>query len=223
MMMYELYGLPGCGKTTLTNKILSISTKNISYLSQVYFFKENTLFNKIKIYFLSVFSFKQIHFNFLLLNLLIKIGIRKSRIFDCIRLSKLRFQINNYKKHKTDSTIVLEEGFIQYLSAIIHLKSIDFEILKLDKLYESFYKNISHKTFYLKSSSEKCFDNIRKRKLQNRRFDKMPDSLLLKNLKIHVNLFDFMSVKLGSVILEYEIYSSNNDTLWMDKKFGEIL
>lgn len=125
MTFIEFNGLPCCGKSTIVNQLSAeLKAKGIKVLllEDVVFFKKRSTENK-KLQLVSAFfapsCFK---LNFFALKIAIESGISIERMRYAMRLIKLNYQVKRILNKKNGEILLLDEGFIQFITSIPHDK-----------------------------------------------------------------------------------------------------
>lgn len=190
MIILELNGLPGCGKTTIINEIIDNFRKadmNVKSLDEVIKYKQKEIETKITQLICSFFTMKNLKFNFYIIILMFKIGLSLDRVRFSMRLIKLNYQIGRIKKSEKVDLMILDEGYIQFITSIPHNKQ--FNDGKTLRNICQFIEN-EHPDLRLvncKISTEIAINRAQNRSSSSSRFDKLDTNKLSKLMIIKQN------------------------------------
>lgn len=117
MMIYEFYGCPGCGKSTLIKETKDLlDKKGIPYrtFNDIYFGSQNNKLSRVSSHFSSFFNPKQIRTNCSILKFALQTGGVKSTKY-ALRLISLCAKL---EAETGSGLILLDEGIIQFISSL---------------------------------------------------------------------------------------------------------
>ena len=168
-MIYELFGLPGSGKTTLGNNI----EKNLKIKNILEFYRNNLLGKIIFHIFLKFFILnKELREKY---NEITTVLEDKSKYVNNINA---QIKVDLYIKYiifiyfiekKVKKNILIDEGIIHYSIALYAEFNVEFN--KLDKIVEILKINKTKKIFDLKCSKKTALLQIKKRNRQRAALD----------------------------------------------------
>ena len=198
----EFVGLPGCGKSTLARELISTLSKENVIMTYHDFFSKKKLFilSNRTIFTPFIFIYYLFRFNYWTVIKSIWQFARQYPINE-IRFVRVIFLIRLYeniqKKLKIKCIIILDEGFIQFISSIPH----DI-VIKENELLQKLlitWENIVENTLFVdcRLSVEEDIDRIRKRN-KNDRFKRIEnDKILAKLLQIKEYNLDVLTKKIA--------------------------
>lgn len=183
----ELNGLPGSGKSTITNKMIEkLQTMNIKACNFFDLIDSKNKRDKIKLH-IKGFSKTNIKFLFNLFRLsyLIKpVNIRKripqlkTAYMFFVYLTSLEEWAKEY------DYVFLDQGIVQSISSIIHIDEINELIIANQLLKDVLQKKINTYIVNCKISINESKNRIEKRDLRQGRFDSIRGQELLDGLRI---------------------------------------
>ena len=135
MKIIELIGLPGAGKTTLINSVMSNRTFSATIVTRSDLFKSKLPRLWLKQYLLRLLLYVKLHYI-----------TRKSNMMQqntyINRLIKLLVYFSYYEKKKNDYVLLLDEGIIQYITSLEYEHSLPKEILPFAKTLLIHYRPV---------------------------------------------------------------------------------
>lgn len=194
MYIIEFNGLPGCGKSTLCDEIISdFNEKNIISLRDVINYNSSNstknFINLMKI----LFNYKLILFNLAVLKFSLSYGFDFNRLIFAARLIKLNGNLYYYSKKNPNLIAILDEGYIQYITSIPH--TIELNISDdLKKMIKYIRSKHSFKFIHCEIDEETNYLRLFNRDNVARRFDSLSESelsetLMMKYRNIHTIRF----------------------------------
>lgn len=202
----EFNGLPGSGKTTITNFIIEKNMQAVSYQEHMKAFKSKKKSFKKLILIMNYFSLQNLRFSFYATKFLISLnGITKDRLS---RLLNLVYIYNSYKSNGRDIDYYLfvDQGLIQEILSIAHDRHIESES-SLRKLIKELLRNIEilHIVNF-KTCEEVAYERIKKRVATPCRLEYMSENkaksileIQIKNLNLLRNILENEGVSMSYV------------------------
>ena len=197
MQIIEFCGIPGSGKTSLCTDVVQKLTEKghgIFTREDVYFFgSKNTYFNLLKA-FLHPGNLK-IYFNIFIINR--KYSKDFKSIKYALQLIIYYYQLKRISKNSSHNFAILDEGVIQYLSALSSGAEIE-DFKKIKCIIGSFESIFDHwLVIKCEIDPETAVCRIKNRSTNSRRFSKDEDntSLLEKLSNRYVNLNYLLKLK----------------------------
>ena len=199
MFFFEFNGLPGCGKSTIVKKVtkeLNEKGFNIILLEDLINFKKNFFENKIVQLVNAFFNLHCLKFNYFTIKIAFECGISIERIRFAMRLIKLNYQIRRvYKMNdaKGEKILLLDEGFIQFITSIPHNKKIfnDISIKGICQYIVNEYPSIQIVNCLL--PIDETIIRSKNRKSSISRFDNLSSGKLKEQL--HIKLYNIQLVQ----------------------------
>jgi len=186
MNYIELFGLPGAGKTTITNPVIEALREEgfrVAGLSEVYF-RNCCDRNKTKVWFEIITSLKKypVYFQIFLYGL--SVSISASSVKFLLKFIFLVHQIMKTKEEGKYDIVLCEEGIIQHLSSLSYLKQLP-DNKRLDEVMLSITKVINIEAINCVINIEECINRVNSREESSQRFSsKIPGSVLFQALKM---------------------------------------
>lgn len=194
MIILDLNGLPGCGKSTYAGELYEIlNNQNI----ECEFFNKNEYINgnnskqkKIKSYIRLLIPKNFIYIVKLCLKSLKtkKMYQRnmsvKDKIWKWLRVAIINDRVHNIAKKNDDKIVIIDQGIVQdYVDYMLDKKIEENEIIK----YEKIYKDLKDRIIIVNLSIEKniSVSRIHKRNREKYDVDKMPEEELKRFLTIY--------------------------------------
>ncbi|MDX9918122.1 MAG: hypothetical protein RBT15_08925 [Gudongella sp.] len=124
MLICDLNGLPGSGKTTLTNNVVKVlKNENIVVATREDLFNDLYSDNKFLKNIIALLNINQLRVNILI----IKIAIKNKLTLDSMKWTRglilLLYLIYKAKINSCYHILILDEGIVQYLTSIAHDKN----------------------------------------------------------------------------------------------------
>lgn len=201
-VLVDINGLPGCGKTTLVEKVVArLEEANLSVytIEDVYFHGEKTRVSKYVTILRALGSPGSRRANLLAYQLFSCFPFSFSRLAYTLRLIKFHYQLRKVYKSKDCDIIILEEGITQYTASIPHVDRLhDKKVLRslLLSMLSAFQYVVVVNCL---SDVETSLNRISTRGFKNGRFDHMNERERFEGLKIHYEFFEIMRDVLGDV------------------------
>ena len=183
MVIIELTGLPGCGKTTLINSVLNDPKYSGRIITRDGLFSEKVPGTWIRKYFIAFCA------SVLLCKSYFRSDMNNKKLY-FKRLLQLMIYMD-YKVRKTkDSIFILDEGIVQYVSSLAYDKEIEFDS-GLKKLVRRFIKKYDPTVIDCHISVDTAYDRIMGRGKTNDRYyldDKDEVKRLLKIKRDNIDM-----------------------------------
>jgi gluconate kinase len=195
MNIIEFNGLPGCGKSTICNEVLKKFSKDkiISLDDVINLNSENrikNMFNLIKI----LINLKLFGFNIRIIKFSLRFGFDYTRLIFAARLIKFNGNLHYYSKEYPEKIVILEEGYIQYLTSIPH----NFEVVitkELKDIVKYVKANYNLTYIHCEIDDETNYNRLSNRNFTASRFDALSKKELEEILKIkYKNICTFRSL-----------------------------
>jgi len=221
MKVVEFNGPPGCGKTTICNKLISeAKVKNFSVgcLQDVVFRNQKSRFSNYLFLVKSLLSIEDLKFNIAVLRFLGDYRFSRSRLLYAMRLIKLNRKLKLVIKDERFDLLILEEGFIQYISSIPHEEPIlvNENLNRLCRLVYEYYGKHLHVNCSL--SNDENISRLKRRNNMKNRFDKLPINVLqqlLNNKRNNIMILreQFRRCRMIDICTEVDVSENVNSLL----------
>src|SRR5699024_6726391 len=179
----EFNGLPGSGKSTIANSLISeleeLDYKLLTY-AEIFEYKKNNLFLIIKL----LFSIRHVHFLFIWYCII----VLKKSLINIREIKKILHFLNHItllkwaiKKHENIDFIIIDQGNIQNLLSIAHFRQINnTKVLgKLTEKFNEYFNNYMIVNTHV--NVEVTINRITKSKHGTSRYDNL-EKIYLKNI-----------------------------------------
>ena len=185
-MIFEFFGLPGSGKTTLCKSLCE--EDDFSYLPNIGFFDKGKV----------IFTFFSVHFILYFFDSLVLYFLsenKNKKIFFLLISTYIKYQI--ISKYYSDRKYCVDHGIIQTISSMNFYKltseKIVFRIIRrMNKM-----KNV--KTIYVYSNDlHRIYERIIERE-ESKRITSLSKEQAFSVLSIHLDLFDSIAQRLESL------------------------
>lgn len=201
MLIVELNGAPGCGKSTLCNQVLG-ELQSRGYLAgtlqDVVFRKQrNKMTNYIQMLFI-LFSVKRYKLNYAVAKLARDYGLERGRVLFALRFLKFLSKLESTLKDEKFDLLLLDEGIVQYLTSIPHDKEIkqNTHYEKVCEMVQTLYNRVIQVNCHIEFE-----ENVRRAKQRgqvNSRFDHLPEEQLRKALSVKRYNIDLVRKRLAA-------------------------
>lgn len=187
MIVLEFNGLPGSGKTTVSDNLvkkIKENNKNVITLSDVLYNTTLPFYNRYIQLVISLLSWRDFIINLYTIRLFLRFRINKESIIFLTRFIILNHKLGRMIKKNNYDVLILEEGIIQYLTSIPHDKRVcrDKVTKALCLLLKNKFSDIVH--IQCEIDINNCVKRIQSRKNPNNRFDQVEGKKLFKLLKV---------------------------------------
>lgn len=181
MKIVEFNGLPGVGKSTLSDRFIKqLLKKNIliADLKDVVFKNQKNSFENYLYIIKKICSLKSIKFNIAVLRFTKDYKLSKQNVVYALRLIKLYNKLIDIIDEDEFDYIVLDEGILQYVTSIPHDNLIEKNknFYNVCNIIKKNFKDFLYIDCYLKK--DELFSRIRKRNNTINRFDTLPEDQL---------------------------------------------
>lgn len=198
-MIIELFGLPGCGKTTFLKSVLNqVDSSSITILGTDNFLEKSTRKDVV----LGILSWQGLSFIFRAFILLCRYNLlfNKKVIINFLRIPGY-FRFYSSEMNRNNRVIIMDEAIVQsVVTALFNhcvIKQKEFE-----NLISSCIKHFNIKLYYLWCSVEQANENISKRANPSHgRCDRIKD-MNLRNEILYTELCNFNLLKDSSLPVE---------------------
>lgn len=187
MKVIELYGLPGSGKSTLSEELsnrLKGENLRIGYKSNIFAkYKNKKKINKIFTNFLLLFY--DLRLNFYLILFATQYGLfNRERVKRIRLLMLLNYLLSKESKRSYYDILILDEGFVQFITSIPHEQRIsnNSRIIKLTEHISN--KNKQSYLIKCEINIDESLKRISNRSTPSPRFDFLPTKDLRRLLDI---------------------------------------
>ncbi len=232
MIFIEFNGLPGSGKTTIVERLIAELKKEgvrtIS-LEEIIFFRKSSFDTKFRQLIGALFCPSCFRLNYNTFNLIIESGISMERIKYAMRLIKLNYQIKRVINTESFDLLLLDEGFVQFVTSIPHNKTFikEISVSKVCRYIMDTYSDIQIINCILpiemtisrsknRKSSISRFDNLNPTELERQLGIKSHNievmrKLIPKKCQLEVNLSEDID-KNVNWLKDYILYVCNHPT-----------
>ena len=198
MKIIEFCGLPGCGKTTICERLIEnfkvcSSNTNVYCRKDVYFFKrriwDSYLISRCTPMF---FKFYKILNNFIK-------EYRKGNKRYIDRIYRLYVKLYKISIHYSDSIVILDEGIVQHITSLAHQQKI-VNSVSFVRLVDFLFSNFEITVINCCIDMNETIRRIKKRNNENDRFnlsdvDEIKKILNIKNNNINIILEQFHGIR----------------------------
>jgi len=186
MLLIEMSGLPGSGKTTLIEKILEHNEFKQAVTKEVINYKldKKRKNGRIKIFLVAFFSRGNLILNLLIVLYTLNYKIKIDRLKFAYYFIEYHYLYHLETLDEKNKIILIDEGLLQLITSIPH-----DVLIKKNRVYNSLIKSLRkkyHNMVFINCDIEKkiAFERINKRSEKNHRFDGKDAEGLKKLLNI---------------------------------------
>ena len=198
IMIIEMYGLPGAGKTTIIKELTGGNATSVSSEKGIKSFII-ALAKKGAVYMPSSMQCKR-KMNLILKNYNEPKYIRRTKEYQYNSIALIFFGYRNIR-----NDIYMDEGLIhRIVTMAVNYGVSDNDFLALLKIFESMINNA--RCFYLKISTESAFQAIRQRNRHKCEMDEFNDDQLMNYLKSYEHYFQVVHSYYGHNIVTRDNY-----------------
>ena len=225
MLIYEFNGLPGTGKTTLSDYLFERLKEKYKVGTRIDLHTDLYKNRNLRIKIAAILAPNLIKYNLLILKYSAQYGLTRERLKWAGRLILLHYLINSALKKKLYDILLIDEGIVQHLTSIPHSK-----IIKNNKVQHKLFELFSQK--YQNSIIINCNINrninahrLKKRNRLGSRFDmEKVESLIplleVKEMNLHIVREYLKSNKSIEIDMESNLSDNADEILKVNRLFG---